>query len=126
MVQVFPPVAPPMPTRFRRRSRLTLVVLPLILCAVAIYFGWQGTRGTYGQEARMALANERIEKAAALETLVAEREALEAKVAKLRSDRLDADLLDERARAKLNLAHTNEIVIFHAMDPVLKDAMPGR
>lgn len=106
-----------MPTRVRRRSRFTFLVLPLMFCGVATYFGWQGTRGDFSQEARAILAAERADREAELARLTRQREAMEAKVAGLRSDRLDADLLDERARAQLNLAHANEIVIFHAMEP---------
>lgn len=105
-----------MPTRVRRHSHLTVLLAPLALCAVATYFGWQSTRGAYSQDARADLAAELAEREAALAALVARRERLEAKVVGLRSDQLDADLLDERARAKLNLAHGNEIVIFHRMD----------
>lgn len=110
-----------MPTRVRRRSRFTFLLLPLMFCAVAMYFGWQGTRGDYSQEARAELAHERAQRESQLAELVAVREAMEAKVMGLRSDRLDADLLDERARAQLNLAHANEIVIYHAMDPAWAD-----
>lgn len=106
-----------MPTRYRRRSRFAHLVLPLIFSAVALYFGWQSTRGTFSQEARAELAADRAARAAELAALVEERTALEARVAGLRSDALDADLLDERARAKLNMAHPNEIVIFHSPRP---------
>jgi cell division protein FtsB len=89
------------------------MALPLLLTAVAVYFGWQGTRGDYGSAAREELRAERRALEAELADLVARRERLEARVERLRTDALDADLLDERARAKLNMAHPNEIVIYH-------------
>jgi cell division protein FtsB len=103
-----------MPTRQRRRSSVAFLLLPLLLSAVAVYFGWQGTRGDYGAAARQELRAERRVLEARLAELVKRRERLEARVERLRTSALDADLLDERARAKLNMVHPNEIVIFHA------------
>ena len=105
-----------MPTRHRRRSRFSFLILPFALTLVAGYFGWQSTRGSFSQEARQALAMEREDREAQLATLVAQREHLEQRVKRLRTDALDADLLDERARANLNLAYSNEVVIFHNLD----------
>ena len=102
-----------MPTRLRRKSRFAFLVLPLLFAAVATYFGWQSTRGDYGESARRTLQLERSARALELSELVARREVLQARVERLRTDALDADLLDERARAQLNMAHPNEIVILH-------------
>ncbi|MEM8855231.1 MAG: septum formation initiator family protein [Pseudomonadota bacterium] len=102
-----------MPTRLRRRSPFKALILPVILCAVAGYFGWQGTRGDFSHDAREEMRAERAARQAVLADLIAQRQALEARVERLRVGALDADLLDERARAKLNMAHANEIVIFH-------------
>ena len=110
-----------MPTRYRRHSKLTGLLLPLIFAAVAGYFGWQSTRGTFNQEARAELRAERLTKADAFDALQAQREALEMRVTRLRTDALDADLLDERARRKLNLAGPKELIIFHYLD----GATPG-
>ncbi|MEM0908062.1 MAG: septum formation initiator family protein [Pseudomonadota bacterium] len=102
-----------MPTRFRRRSRFRFLLIPLVLSLIALYFGWQSTRGVFSHAAREALHTERVEREGVLAGLVAEREALEARVKRLRTDALDADLLDERARAKLHMAFPDEIVIVH-------------
>ncbi|XWN28862.1 MAG: septum formation initiator family protein [Devosia sp.] len=102
-----------MPTRLRRRSPFKALILPVILCGVAGYFGWQGTRGDFSHDAREAMRAERAERQAVLTGLIDQRKALQARVERLRAGALDADLLDERARAKLNMAHANEIVIFH-------------
>lgn len=102
-----------MPTRHRRRSRFSFLILPLALTLFAGYFGWQSTRGSFSQTARESLSSERSQLEAELAGLVARREALEARVRRLRTDALDADLLDERARAELNMAFPNEVVIYH-------------
>jgi len=102
-----------MPTRHRRRSPLAFLLSVAVLAALTGYFVWQGTRGDFGAEARAELRSERAAKEAELADLVDRRMRLEARVERLRTAALDADLLDERARAKLNMAHPNEIVIFH-------------
>ena len=48
---------------------------------------------------------------AELDRLKAEKGQWERKVALLRSDNIDPDMLDERARTLLNLAHPNEVVM---------------
>ncbi len=112
-----------MPTRHRRRSRYTFFLLPLLLVAVSVYFGWQSGRGDYGDDARGALRKERAVLEVELTDLVAERERLQDRVRRLRVDALDADLLDERARAQLNMAHPNEIVILNVTrDPASSPA----
>ncbi len=102
-----------MPTRHRRRSRFSFLVLPFALTLVAGYFSWQSTRGAFSGDAREELRVQRLELEVEFARLEAVREALEARVLRLRTDALDADLLDERARANLNMAYSNEMVIFH-------------
>ena len=46
-----------------------------------------------------------------LERVTAERKKWEHRVSLLRADRLDPDLLDERARAMLNYAHPRDLVL---------------
>lgn len=102
-----------MPTRHRQKSRFSFLLLPLLFAAIATYFSWQSTRGAFGEEARRGLIAERSMREALFSELVARRTVLQAKVERLRTDALDADLLDERVRAQLNMAHANEIVIYH-------------
>jgi cell division protein FtsB len=46
-----------------------------------------------------------------LERVTAERKEWEHRVSLLRSDKLDPDLLDERARMMLNYAHPRDLVL---------------
>jgi cell division protein FtsB len=85
----------------------------VLLLAIAGYFLWQVREGDYGTRSRAELLEELAALEAEHRALVAERKALEARVERLRPSALDADLLDERARAKLDLARRDEIVIFH-------------
>ena len=111
-----------MPTRHRRRSRFRFLVLPLMLAGIALYFGWQSTRGDFSKERRETLSAEREAREAELDRLTGVRERLENRVARLRSEALDADLLDERARAQLYLAGPDELVIFHGADETQRTA----
>lgn len=110
-----------MPTRHRRRSRFPGAVLPLLLVALTAYFAWQGSRGTFGSDARQRLAAEREAKTSELAALTARREALLVKVRRLRSGELDGDLLDERARDKLGFARPSDIIILHDVDGRVRD-----
>ena len=102
-----------MPTCHRRRSRFSFLVLPFALTMVAGYFSWQSTRGVYSGDGREELRAERLTLEAEFARLEAISRELESRVLRLRTEALDADLLDERARAKLNMAYANEMVIFH-------------
>jgi cell division protein FtsB len=112
-----------MPTRHKRRSPAAFLLSVALLAALTGYFAWHGTQGDFGTAARAALAAERMKKEAELARLSARRERLEARVERLSTDALDADLLDERARAKLNMAHPNELVIFHGEDAALRHSL---
>ena len=96
----------------RRRGKAA--VAPLIFLSLVGYFGWnvvQGDRGlvAYAQRQEL-LAQAQAEQAKAL----AERDAWERRVAGLRSRHIDADTLDERARAMLNLADPADIIVPYA------------
>ena len=95
---------------FRKYLRQTIFI-SLGVCLL-LYFAFhllQGERGllSYFQ------AQERLELAeGTLESLEAERQALEAKVTLLQDQTLDLDLLDQRARELLNMSLPGEKIIF--------------
>ncbi|MSO74593.1 MAG: septum formation initiator family protein [Alphaproteobacteria bacterium] len=93
--------------RFRARH----IVLPLLGCLAIVYFGYHAVQGERGLFAWVANSNKGAAARTHLAALSAEREGLEHKVARLRPESLDLDLLDERARALLNLSSPDEIVI---------------
>ena len=99
-----------MATRIRRQSPLSRLVLPAVLLALTAYFGWHAQVGDYGIEARAQFQANLAELGAEYDALLARRTALEAEVDRMRPAALDADLLDERARAKLNLARKGELI----------------
>ncbi len=92
----------------RRRGRD--VIAPMV-CALAIgYFGYHAVQGDRGLVAWLRLSHEITLVKADLAAARAERETLEHRVALLRPDNLDRDMLDERARVVLGLAHPDEVV----------------
>ena len=100
-----------LPREIRYRARH--LVLPLIGCLVIVYFGYHAVQGDRGLLAWLSKSNEAEELRAEVAALKAERATLEHRVARLRSESLDLDLLDERARAVLNLSAPDEIVILN-------------
>ncbi len=87
------------------------MVLPLLGCLAIVYFGYHAVEGDRGLLAWMAKSNVADQAHSHVATLKAERAELEHRVARLRPESLDLDLLDERARAVLNLSAPDEIVI---------------
>ncbi|HJU17200.1 MAG TPA: septum formation initiator family protein [Stellaceae bacterium] len=84
---------------------------PLLGIALTGYFAYNLVEGDRGFKAWMRLSHELQIEQANLDRVRAERAALDLKVADLRPNHLDPDLLDERVRAVLNLVAPNEVVI---------------
>ena len=98
------------------KRALLAALWPVVLMAVTVYFGWYGLNGAHGQkalpqrEADLALAKAQLAKAQA------DRDAWQQKVAALKTQHMDPDMLDERARIVLNMAKPNEIVVPYGKD----------
>ena len=84
----------------------------VIGAAMTAYFGYHMIGGPRGLVALNALNEKILVARQTLTQLEGERRQWENMVARLRPDNLDPDLLDERARAVLNLAHANDLIIF--------------
>ena len=95
------------------KRRAKAAVPPLVLLAIAGYFGWNATQGDHGLQA-FARQRDQLRLAQAELTRVgSDVEMWERRVAGLRNSRLDPDTLDERARAMLNLADPAEVVVMY-------------
>jgi len=93
--------------RIRARSALWPIIGALLLA----YFSYHMVQGDHGLLSLLQL-RVKVEQAQTLHaSLQSERSQLDARVALLRPDNLDPDMLEERARVMLNFAHPNEIVI---------------
>jgi len=96
--------------QFLQRSFRAAIGPALGFCVVG-YFAYHSFEGERGVFAYVRL-NEQVAIARAhLEDIRAERLAMERRVALMRPNSLDRDMLDEQARAVLNYARPDEIVI---------------
>ena len=98
--------------RTRLRSILTPIVLYLVLGATSGYLVWGASNGEHGLEAKVKFDAEAIDLKAELAALKYERARWELRVASLRPESVDRDLLDEEAHALLDRVAKDEVVIF--------------
>jgi cell division protein FtsB len=90
---------------------LRTACMTLGLAGLSAFFVWQSIYGESGMLARERRLGEIAEARATLARAEAERVAMERRVAGLRSEVIDRDQLDERARQLLNLVGRDEIVV---------------
>jgi cell division protein FtsB len=100
-----------MVTRKRLRSFFTALGLYAIAALFIGYFAVNAFSGNHGLRAKQQLDRQIIELTADLGRAQKERKQWERRVSLLRSDRLDPDLLDERARAELHYIHPDEVTL---------------
>ena len=99
-----------MVSRNRLKSFLTGLALYTMAAAMIGYFGINAYTGRYGLNARQELDQEIIALTAELARLKKEHAESEQRVLLLRSDRVDPDMLDERARYQLDYANPRDLV----------------
>ena len=99
-----------MVSRNRLKSVLTGLALYTMAAAIVGYFGVNAYTGKYGLNARQELDQEIIALTSELVRLKQERAEGEQRVSLLRSDRVDPDMLDERARYQLDYANPRDLV----------------
>jgi cell division protein FtsB len=91
-----------MVTRKRLRSILTALGLYVMAALLIGYFGVNAFSGNHGLKAKQDLDQQIATFSTDLDQLKREHTQWERRVTLLRSDRLDPDMLDERARALLD------------------------
>ncbi|MBP0492340.1 septum formation initiator family protein [Roseomonas sp. SG15] len=96
------------------KRRAQALVLPTIFFALCGYFAHHAIHGTRGLIARDTRNAEISAARIVLAEAEAERDAMERKVAGLRAEHLDRDMLEERARALLNVVAKDEIIVPYA------------
>src|ERR1700692_4235988 len=97
-----------MVSRSRLKSLLTGLALYMMAAAIVGYFGVNAYTGKYGLNARQELDQEIVALTSELERLKQKRVEGERRVSLLRSDRVDPDMLDERARYQLDYANPRD------------------
>lgn len=88
------------------------LVVTCVCAGLAGYFAWSAFEGPRGFTYRDHLMATSAALALKHEGLRQERERLERKVALLRPESIDPDLLDELARGQLELARPSDVVAF--------------
>jgi cell division protein FtsB len=89
---------------------------PTVFLLLTGYFGWQATQGERGLESYALRQGQLHAAQQELGRMQDEEQAWQRRTAALHTGRLDLDLLDERARAQLNLADPADIVVPYAQD----------
>ena len=96
------------------RHRLRHILGPLLGLTAVVYFAYHTVEGDRGVLAWMRLQTKLDEAELQLSKVTSDRQELEHRVLLLRPDHLDPDMLEERARAMLNMGHDGEQVIFES------------
>ena len=103
------------------RTRLRSIVLPIVfylaLGVASGYLVWGASNGEHGLKVKLKYDAEAETLSTELAALKEERARWERRVAALRSESVDRDLLEEEAHAKLDRVNKDEVVIFTEPDP---------
>jgi cell division protein FtsB len=94
----------------RLKSVLTGLALYALAALMISYFGVNAYTGKYGLNARQELDQEIVALTSELVRLKQERAEGEQRVSLLRSNGLDPDMLDERARYQLDYVNPRDLV----------------
>src|ERR1700687_5954539 len=101
----------------RRRTILTALGLYIFAALFIGYFGVNAFTGNHGLRAQQDLDQQMVTMQEELAQVKAEHSIWERRVALLRSDRLDPDMLDERARSLLGLADPRDLTLVIRVRP---------
>jgi cell division protein FtsB len=97
--------------RPRIRAFLTALGLYVVAALFIGYFGINAYTGKNGINARQGLDQQIADLAGEVERVKAERVRWERRVALLKADRIDPDMLDERARQLLNYMDPHDVTV---------------
>src|SRR6185503_18830856 len=100
-----------MVTRRRLRSFLTALGLYVGAALLIGYLGVNAYTGNHGLRAKQDLDHQFAELSDELAKLKAERNVWQRRVALLKADSIDPDMLDERARAMLGYLDPHEVTL---------------
>lgn len=95
------------------RRKVRAVAAPAVFLSLVAYCGWNAVQGDHGLQAFARRQEQLKAMQAELVRVQAEQQVWERRVAGLRVQRLDPDMLDERARAMLNVADPGDLVMLY-------------
>ena len=93
------------------KSALRQTIGPAIGACVVGYFVYYAVQGDRGLIALKHIESEISRAEQVLGQVRTERERMERRASLLHAEHLDRDMLDERARAMLNLTHPNDVIL---------------
>ena len=105
-----------MSTRLRRPSIWRQLLVTAALVAFQGYLGWNAIGGNFGVESQKLMKAEIVDLKVQSAALQAEIDAYRHKVDLFDPNKLDPDLLTERARALLSMAQIGDMVVM--VDPL--------
>ena len=100
-----------MVTRRRFRTVVNALVLYTVAALLIGYFGVNAHTGNRGLRAKQDLDQQIEHLSSELAAVRAERTNWERRISLLKSESIDSDLLDERARALLNYVDPRELIL---------------
>jgi cell division protein FtsB len=100
-----------MVTHRRRRTLLTVLGLYTFAALIIGYFAANAFTGNHGLRAQQDLEQQLTAMKSDLMQLKAERAVWERRVSLLRADRIDPDMLDERARALIGYTDPRDLTL---------------
>ena len=100
-----------MVTRKRLRAILNALVLYALAALLIVYFGVNAYSGDRGLKAKEDIDRQTAELTTDLDRLKREHAQWERRIALLKSDNIDPDMLDERARALLDYVAPSEVTL---------------
>lgn len=98
-------------TRQYRPRRTGRLIVPALTAVVLSYFGYHVYHGEFGIDSKDRLRERAAVLQGELDTLRAERHALESRVRLMHDGTIDRDMLDEQARRSLNVSGPDELTI---------------
>ncbi len=100
-----------MVTRMRFRRFVVPVALYAVTVAVVSYFSYHAYHGNRGLNAKREYKERIAVLKQEMDQVTTEKTALERRVSLLRTEHVERDLLEERARVILNNAHKNDVIV---------------
>jgi cell division protein FtsB len=98
------------------RTRLSAILIPLCLYvfsgAVGSFFVWHAFHGERGVTADLEYRRQLLDVEAQLKVVRAEKAVWQRRIALLRGEEIDRDLLDEEARNLLNRVNKSDLMVF--------------
>ena len=100
-----------MSTRLKRPAFWRHLFVTLILLSVQVYLGYSVLTGQFGVESREALEADIAELSGKSAALGAEIDSFRHRIDLFKSDRMDPDIVSERARALLAMSEPDDVVV---------------